>query len=120
MSTEDHNEFKLDSYNRRGVKRLGQSQTQALSAWGAWEENTPRTFHYKIANAELLAICSMVEKELEAVGKEMSSKYRSRIPSIGVLNRDISPIHRRVANLSGNDAPTGYLGTGDNRCRTAG
>jgi myo-inositol 2-dehydrogenase/D-chiro-inositol 1-dehydrogenase len=31
--------------------------------------------HYRIQNADLRAICSLVEEELESVGKEMSPKY---------------------------------------------
>lgn len=34
--------------------------------------------HYKIPNAELTAICSVVEEELDSVGKEMSPKYRTK------------------------------------------
>ena len=34
--------------------------------------------HYKIPNAELRAICSIVEEELDSVGKEMSPKYRTQ------------------------------------------
>jgi myo-inositol 2-dehydrogenase/D-chiro-inositol 1-dehydrogenase len=34
--------------------------------------------HYKIQNAELTAVCSVVEKELESVGREMSPKYRTK------------------------------------------
>ena len=34
--------------------------------------------HYKIPNAELTAICSMVQEELDSVGAEMGPKYRTR------------------------------------------
>ena len=34
--------------------------------------------HYKIQNAELTAICSMVDEELKSVGDEMSPKYSTK------------------------------------------
>ena len=33
--------------------------------------------HYNIANAELTAICSLVEEELDSVAREMNPKYRT-------------------------------------------
>ena len=48
--------------------------------------------HYKIPNAELRAVCSIVEEELDSVGKEMSPKYRTQNYMEIIENEDLDAI----------------------------
>lgn len=48
--------------------------------------------HYKITNADLTAICSIVPEELDSVGREMDPKYRTKNYSEIIENDDLDAI----------------------------
>ncbi|MBN1834638.1 MAG: Gfo/Idh/MocA family oxidoreductase [Spirochaetales bacterium] len=48
--------------------------------------------HFKIQNAELRAICSLVDEELEAVGAETGAKYRTKDFMEVIENEDLDAV----------------------------